>query len=307
MATPCRDLVAGSVESTLALIIPSSDRPADLAACLESVEAHAPPTLRQVVVVDDGTKQPVDVGESVAGATLEVVRNRRTRGPAVSRNRALERVGPSIDLVGFLDDDVRLGEHWFDAAFEEMSPDRGAVTGPVQRFDTSVLARARQLRYDSRYAGLQHGERVDFLAGGNSVVWRHALVAVDGFPETPSMSDTLLLRRLAHLGLGCHFVPKLKVWHRNSKGLAVAVREAWRAGRIQAHRQIDYRKRSAAHARSLRDRTDRTANLVNVALDGVFLGAHVGSRATRRATGSLDRGNGVTDAWRPRRDEETFA
>jgi GT2 family glycosyltransferase len=297
------------VDPTLALIIPSCDRPDDLAACLESVDASAPPALRQVVVVDDGMKEPVEVDGQVAGATLEVVRNPRTCGAAFSRNRALERVGPSIDLVGFLDDDVRVEEHWFEAALEEMSPDRGAVTGPVQRFDESVLARARQLRYDRRYAGLQHGDRVDFLAGGNSVVWRHALVAVDGFPETPTMSDTLLLRRLAHIGLGCHFIPKLKVWHRNSKGLVVAVREAWRAGRVQAHKQIDYRKRSAGHARSLRDRTDRAANLVNVALDGIFLTAHAGSRTARRATGSLDRAHGVTDPWRPRRDEktETFA
>jgi glycosyltransferase involved in cell wall biosynthesis len=262
------------MERDLALIIPTQDRPDDLAACLASVAAYAPTCLREVVIVDDGVGGAAEAPGAIARAPLRVERNPVPIGAAASRNRALGLLGPSVEIVGFLDDDVRLTPDWFVSALTELSEDRGALTGPVRRFDSSLLARARQLRYDRRYAGLEDGDRVPFMAGGNCVVWRHAIDAVGGFPEVPTMSDTLFLAMLERLDLGCHFSSDMSVWHRNSKGLRKAVQDAWMAGGLQADTPVDYARRMTGDLRRVFGSPEPAADMVNAFLDGVFLCGH---------------------------------
>jgi GT2 family glycosyltransferase len=258
----------------IALIIPSCGRPVDLDACLRSVAGDADGSLAQVLIVDDAASPPVTGPATVAGAPVRYLRNPVRRGAAYCRNLALRSVADDVDAVGFLDDDVRLVPGWFAAAREGLTGDRAAVTGPVRRFDRGVVSHARQLRYDRRYAPLEPGQAVDFLAGGNALVRRDLLSRAGGFPDTPTMSDRFLVRRLEAEGGRCHWVPEMLVLHRNSKGLRVAVREAWRAGTLD-----DTPQRTSARTRlanGLRDALtagpDTGAALLNVALDGVYLG-----------------------------------
>jgi GT2 family glycosyltransferase len=264
------------------------DRPGDLMECLESIEREAEECLSQVIVVDDAPARPARPPATVGGTNVEVVRNPRPLGAAISRNRALTLVDSKVDVIGFLDDDVRLQPGWFATAVKELDPARGAITGPVQRFDAGLVARARQLRYERRYSPLSAGAPVDFLAGGNALVWRTALEAAGGFPETSTMSDTLLAQRLRSLGTACYFVPELVVSHRNSKGLRVALREAWRAGRIDgARRPVSYLARLRGGLSEAPRASDPAAALLNVALDAVFLAGHGTSRAMLRRRGRV--------------------
>ncbi|WP_328783189.1 glycosyltransferase [Streptomyces canus] len=257
----------------IALIIPTCGRPDDLSACLKSIEREADATLAQIVVVDDGVDTPVVVPSSVAGVPVLLLRNPERRGAAYCRNVAVRGLADDIDAVGFIDDDARLCEGWLKIACSELTEDRGALTGPVRRFDRGLVSHARQLRYDRRYAPLKPGQAVGFLAGGNALVWRDLLAAAGGFPDTPTMSDRFLVRRLEAQGRHCHFVPDMYVLHRNSKGLPVAVREAWRAGLLDdtpdaTHPLI----RLATGTRDALDGLPQTAAaLLNVALDAVYL------------------------------------
>jgi GT2 family glycosyltransferase len=274
---------AGVAAHRIALIIPTCGRPDDLRVCLRSVQREADASLVELIVVDDAAPRPVSLPTSVAGVPVRCLRNPVRRGAAYCRNRALPLVAESVDAVGFLDDDVRLCRGWFEAARRELTPARGAVTGPVRRFDRGLVARARQLRYDRRYAPLAPGQPVDFLAGGNALIWRDLLVRAGGFPDTPTMSDRLLTRRLDDLGTSCHFVPEMLVLHRNSKGLRVAVREAWRAGVLGVGPQdASARARLAAGLRVALADEQPAAALLNVALDGVYLTGREHSRRRAR-------------------------
>lgn len=271
----------------IALIIPTCGRPEDLEACLQSIEHERDASLAQVIVIDDAAGEPVTVSPSVGGAPTLCLRNPVRRGAAYCRNRALPLVADAVDAVGFLDDDVRLCRGWLTAARHELTRDRGAVTGPVRRFDPGLVSRARQLRYDRRYAQLAPGQPVDFLAGGNALVWRDLLVRAGGFPDTPTMSDRFLVRRLEALGGRCHFVPEMLVLHRNSKGLRVAVREAWRAGLLDdGPADISARARLAAAMREALVQPQAAAAVLNVALDGVFLSGRKRARRERAGTPS---------------------
>jgi hypothetical protein len=239
-------------------------------------------SLAQLVVVDDAAPNHVRLPSTIAGVPVTLLRNDTRRGAAYARNTGLTAVNDDIDAVGFLDDDVRLGPTWFSTARRALVRNRGAVTGPVRRFDGGVVSCARQLRYDRRYASLVAGQPVDFLAGGNALVWRDLIVRAGGFPDTPTMSDRFLVRRLHGLGARCHFVPEMVVLHRNSKGLRVAIREAWRAGVLDdtPQRTTPAARLAAGVGEALTQR-HVAAGLLNVVLDGVYL---AGRETTRQRT-----------------------
>jgi glycosyltransferase involved in cell wall biosynthesis len=286
-----------AVMGQIALIIPTVGRSDDLLACLQSIAREANGYLAQVIVVDDGAALPVIVSRDMAGVPVRCLRNPERRGAAYSRNRALTVLVDEVDAVGFIDDDARLCPGWLDVARRELTPDRGAITGPVRRLDSGVVSRARQMRYDRRYAPLAPGQAVDFLAGGNSLVWRDLLERANGFPDVPTMSDRLLVRQLEAQGRRCHFVPEMYVLHRNSKGLRVAAREAWRAGLLDDKPQnASALARLATGVCEALTEPEIAAGLLNVALDGVYLSGRAWARrreaiqapamATAKAVGS---------------------
>ncbi|KPI04867.1 hypothetical protein OK074_4531 [Actinobacteria bacterium OK074] len=267
----------------IALIIPTVGRPDDMAACLESVGREADDTLAQIVVVEDAAEEPVTVPAEVAGVPVRLLRNPVRRGAAHCRNLALKALADDVDAVGFLDDDVRLCAGWLAAARDALTADRGAVTGPVRRFDPGLVSQARQLRYDLRYAPLEPEQRVSFLAGGNSLVRRDLLVLAGGFPDTATMSDRFLVRFLEAHGGPCHFVPEMLVLHRNSRGLTTAFREAWRAGLVDDTPQDTHPLvRLGAGVRKAVGGPQTAAALLNVALDSVYL---TGRELSRRGRG----------------------
>ncbi|MUN40936.1 glycosyltransferase [Actinomadura sp. NEAU-AAG5] len=279
---------AGVDAQHIALIIPTCGRPDDLAACLRSIAGEADGSVAQVIVIDDGADELVVVPPEVGGVPVVKRRNAVRRGAAYSRNLALQVLADEVDAVGFLDDDARLTPGWLEAARRELTRARGAVTGPVLRFDRGIVSRARQLRYNDRYAPLEPGQAVPFLAGGNAMVWRDLLVKAGGFPDTRTMSDRFLVRRLEAAGGMTHFVPDMVVLHRNSKGLRVAVREAWRAGLLDdtpltgtASERLSGGMRAAVAGEHA------PAALLNVALDAVYLGGRERARRSQwRARGA---------------------
>lgn len=216
----------------LAFIIPTIGRPKDLRACLLSIKMQSDELASQVIIIDDFADLPLGIDDLLVELPIEIYRNAERKGAAHSRNRAIELLKPEIDAACFLDDDSRLPDNWSRLVREQLTADRAAITGPVRRFDRGLVAAARQLRYDRRYESLNNGEKVDFLAGGNAAVWKSYLVKAGGFPDTVSMSDRFLVQRLEALGAGCHYIADLYVLHRNSKGLRAAIREAWRAGKL---------------------------------------------------------------------------
>lgn len=262
------------------VIIPTIGRPDDLEACLLSIARENASDLVQVVLIDDGAPIPVEATVSIDDVQVDVFRFEARRGAAFARNFALTKLRPDITAVAFLDDDARLCPDWLKIARRELTPDRLAITGPVRRFDNGIVSHARQLRYDRRYAGLVSGQAVDFLAGGNSVVQRHALDACGGFPDTATMSDRLLVQRLEKLGGGCHFVNEMYILHRNSKGLPAAVKEAWKAGILdESAMTVRPLRRLLNGAGDAITSPVRGPAMLNVFLDAIYLqGRSTGAR-----------------------------
>lgn len=215
----------------VSIVIATRNRPSDVRHLLTAVTAADTGIVHEVLLVDDASTVPLTVEDDPARPfPVRLLRNARRAGAAAGRNRAgAEATG---DVLAFLDDDARPLPDWFQVLDEALTPERAAVTGRVLPFDSGVVSRARQHRYELRYAQHAADSEVTFFAGGNSAVWTELFRAAGGFPDVVTASDNGLVERLAEHGGRVFFVPALRIAHRNSKGAPVAFREAWRAGRL---------------------------------------------------------------------------
>lgn len=108
------------------IIIPTYNRPADLAACLHSIQTQGGEHLLQTIVVDDA-------GSSDLSALMPVIdvymKNATNLGPSYSRNIAAKK--STGDILLFLDDDTELLPHSIDELSKILAkhPEIGAVGG----------------------------------------------------------------------------------------------------------------------------------------------------------------------------------
>lgn len=221
----------------ISVIVPTRDRPDDLERCLDALDGCAAElvraglgTLLEVVLVDDASARPVTVDPARwPGSPVRVLRNQQRLGAGRSRQSAA--AGAAGDVLAFLDDDAAPRGDWLTVLAERLSPRVPALTGRVLRFDAGLVSRARQARYDERYAGLAAHEPVDFFAGGNSGVLAEAFRDVGGFHRVGVGGDNSLADSLAQRATPVRFEPDLVVVHRNSKGGRRALSDAVLAGR----------------------------------------------------------------------------
>ena len=212
-----------------AVVVPSRDRQADLSMCLRSVCEADNGRLLEIIVIDDGSRTPIHA-ESVTGQVdVRLLRNESAEGPDMARNKAA--LLARADNLVFLDDDARMAYDWFEIASDAVDRRFRVFTGRVLPFDRGLSSRARQWRYEQRYAGMVTGQSADFFAGGNSVVERDLFLRVGGFPVLAAGGDNGIVGRFADIGIQTTFVRELRILHRNGKGLRVAAERAWASGR----------------------------------------------------------------------------
>ncbi len=213
------------MSGSFSVIIPTRDRPEEVSACLRSVRGADNGRLLEIIVIDDGSRTPVEVD----GTHVHLFRNDTPAGPDKSRNEAAGTA--KADYLVFLDDDARMAHDWFHVASRMVDQGVRAFTGRILPFDCGLCSRARQWRYDQRYSGVATGQPVSFFAGGNSVVERELFLQVGGFPVLKAGGDNGIVTRLGNAGIATTFSRELRILHRNGKGLRTAAERAWSSGR----------------------------------------------------------------------------
>jgi glucosyl-dolichyl phosphate glucuronosyltransferase len=211
----------------LSVVIPTRDRPAMLADCLRTLADQAkPPGGMEVLVVDDGSQEPI----AVDGARREVpVRCLRQAagGLNAARNRGVEEA--QGELIAFLDDDTLVRPGWANAiheGFETRSCEAlggritlqldGEMPSWVTRKQLSLLS-----HYDLGPAPKEVGRR-GLPFGANFAVTRETLARFNGFrvdldrvgTALISNGETELLRRILAARGRIVYWPAADVAHR---------------------------------------------------------------------------------------------
>ncbi|HVT65998.1 MAG TPA: glycosyltransferase [Mycobacteriales bacterium] len=218
---------AGSVASgsagTVTVVVPTRDRPSQLAACLDSVRS----ALREgdeLVVVDSASRDAAAVASVARAAGARLV---RCELPGVNRARNAGWRAGSRPVVLFTDDDVVVEARWRDALFDALSsdPDLGFVTGRIlspvgeqPSRDVAIKRDETPERYDRSSVGnLGHGAS---LAVGRDVLeriggWDESLGVGGRFGSSPEHD---LFDRVFATGLGGGFEPSALAYHSQWRG-----------------------------------------------------------------------------------------
>lgn len=206
------DLPPATGGDDVTVVVPVRNRPASLARLLAALRADPGTATLPVIVVDDGSAEPVVAD----GAT--VLRHETARGPAAARNAGLRAAG--TPLVAFLDSDCVPLPGWLDRLRPHLADPRLAMVAP--RVVPLPAARPGWFTpYEDVASALDMGEQpaavrpmsaVSYVPSAALLARRTALGA--GFDETMRVAEDVdLVWRLTAAGRRVRYEPAAQVAH----------------------------------------------------------------------------------------------
>lgn len=189
---------------TVTVVVPTHDRPAPLARCLDALARTDRRAIElDVIVVDDGGRSPAEPVVGRFDEVLDITCLRQTRrGPAAARNAGLRHA--TGDVVAFTDDDCAPEPGWASAV--AMATYQRATAEPATR--TLVGGRCLTVLHStpavsSEWIASFAERELGFVTSNNMAIWRTDLIEAGGFSESfgaPAGEDRELCRRLVREG-----------------------------------------------------------------------------------------------------------
>ncbi|MBF6211501.1 mycofactocin biosynthesis glycosyltransferase MftF [Nocardia puris] len=196
------------------VIVPLYNNAEGLARLLAALRGH------HVIVVDDGSDQPVRVPEGHGSrCRVTVLRHDRPQGPSAARNAGLR--AATTEFVAFLDSDVVPRSGWLEVMLGHFSDPEVALVAPrIVALDPESNALAR---YEHTRSSLDLGRReaavtsrgmVSYVPSAALLVRRQAMLAEGGFDETMRVAEDVdLCWRLERSGWRLRYEPAAHVAH----------------------------------------------------------------------------------------------
>lgn len=220
----------GATLPGMTIVVPTRDRPARLASCLEGVAAlEYPPERMQVVVVDDGSIESPRLLVERFGDRIDVeLVEQEAAGPAVARNAGVARA--RHEYVAFTDDDCAPEPGWLLmlAAGFRRAP-RAMLGGrTVNALPNNLFSEASQELVSylyEYYNSAEHGAR--FLTSNNMATPTRQFLEVGGFHASfprAAAEDRDLCDRWREAGHAMWYVPEAVVRHSH----ALSWKQFWR-------------------------------------------------------------------------------
>jgi mycofactocin system glycosyltransferase len=180
----------------------------------------------RVVIVDDGSSQPVEAGDFTGLCSdVRVLRHGTSKGPAAARNTGL--AACETDFVAFLDSDVVPRRGWLEALLGHFCDPAVALVAPriVGLHEPQNLV----ARYEALRSSLDLGQReapvvpygtVSYVPSAAIICRRAALEQVGGFDESlRSGEDVDLCWRFIEAEARLRYEPIALVGHDHRTGL----------------------------------------------------------------------------------------
>jgi glycosyltransferase involved in cell wall biosynthesis len=176
--------MSGPQDTTFSVVIPTCERPRQLASCIRAVaRLHYPRDAFEVIVVDDGGATPLApvLDEARGDLRLRLLR-RSNGGPSAARNDGLAVARGRF--IAFTDDDCRPEPGWLAAFERRLGDDPSALLGghTANALVDDPFASASQLIVDLAVAYYNRDpEDARFFPASNLALPRDGLAALGGF------------------------------------------------------------------------------------------------------------------------------
>jgi GT2 family glycosyltransferase len=208
---------------TVTVVVPTRDRPTQLAACLASLRSALRPQ-DELVVVDSASSDPAPVAQVARGAGATLVRCER---PGVGRARNAGWRAGRGQVVLFTDDDVVVDAGWRDALVGAVQayPDAGFVTGRVLPPAGEHPSRDVAIKRDDEPARFDAGSVGNLGHGASLATRREVLERLGGWDDSLGVGGRFgaapehdLFDRAFALGLTGRYEPAALAWHAQWRG-----------------------------------------------------------------------------------------
>ncbi|MCI0414935.1 glycosyltransferase [bacterium] len=199
------------------VIIPTHNRPEELASCLRCLaELNYARDHFEVIVVDDGSDvPPEDVVQSFANQLDITLITQPNAGPAAARNAAAAKA--KGEYLAFTDDDCRPTPEWLSAFSTVLlnSPDCAVGGRTINALPENLFSAASQSIIDFVYSRLNtNSGHARFFTSNNMALPAHLFKSINGFdPRMRTSEDRDFSNRWFHQGYGMIFVPAAIIYH----------------------------------------------------------------------------------------------
>ena len=208
----------------LTVVIPTYSRPRQLAACLTALAAQRCEAPWEVVVVDDGSPEPLDsIAEAFRGRLDLRFERQANAGPARARNRGV--AVARGQFIAFTDDDCLPESGWLGALLRREALTPGAMVGgtTINGLNGDLFASASQLIVDLVYDHFNADpSRATFLTSNNILCTRQRFEALGGFDVTfprAGAEDRDFCDRWKMAGWPLVWEPAARIEHRHAQSL----------------------------------------------------------------------------------------
>jgi glycosyltransferase involved in cell wall biosynthesis len=233
------------------IVIPTYDRPRQLAACLQSLSRLNYPRDRfEVIVVDDGSETPPEaVVASFCDHLDLMLLTQAHAGPAAARNTGAARA--KGEFLAFTDDDCAPAADWLQVLAARFAGASDCAIGgrTLNALSDNLCSTASQLLIAYLYAYYNADpDRARFFASNNLAMPADRFHAIGGFCTTYTRSaaeDRELCDRWLHHGYRMIYVPEALIYHAH----ALTFRIFWRQHFNYGCGAFGFRQARAQHAR----------------------------------------------------------
>jgi GT2 family glycosyltransferase len=218
------------------IIIPTYERPRQLAACLGALANLDYPQDRfEVIVVDDGSEAPPEAEVSRFDERINILLlTRGHAGPAAARNTGTMQANG--EFLAFTDDDCTPTPGWLQAlaARFAVAPDCAVGGRTLNAFPNNPYSTASQLIVDVVYAHYNADPgQARFFASNNLAVPKECFRAVGGFDAASfpfASEDRDFCSRWLYYGYQMIYAPEAVIYHAHALTLRGFLRQHFRYG-----------------------------------------------------------------------------
>lgn len=218
------------------VVIPTHSRPRQIRDCLAALAAQQCDVPWEVVVVDDGSPQPLDsIAEAFHGRLDLRIERQANAGPARARNRGVAVARGR--WIAFTDDDCLPEPDWLGALLRREALTPGAMVGgtTINGLNGELFASASQLIVDLVYDHFNADpSRATFLTSNNVLCTRERFEALGGFDVTfprAGAEDRDFCDRWKTAGWPLVWEPAARIEHRHAQTLRKFIDLHYRYGR----------------------------------------------------------------------------
>lgn len=267
------------------IVIPTYNRPRQLAACLASLQELDYPRDRfEVVVVDDGSQTDLSPVVAAAQGNIAIrLLKQENAGPGAARNYGVAEANG--DYIAFTDDDCMPKPDWLLSIAEHLSRSPKALVGghTLNALTQNPYSSASQQLIDYLYAYFHNQDKaIRFFTSNNMGVSKQTLLAVGGFDAHLRIAseDRELCDRWLQHNYPMIYAPEVNIVHAHDLSLPSFWKQHFSYGRGAFYFHTARAKRTedkiqveppAFYLNLLAYPLKQRVNLFQLSLSGLFL------------------------------------